>query len=207
MCGVTRRLAASGRGRIVVRLRCETWNRSGPSSSQPLRQAGLYSSSDAHIVRLERITPAGLMSSFFKVAVCHAPHMIPAWSSFRGVYSYIFMNDPPAPHPHRLSNIFFNLVKVGVLMRLDILLPWSHFGLSTLKWSEDFMVVSFGVAWLKRQKKNISSFFKKNPCYGICFHVSLQAFFFTAWAGTIKLVAIYFDKWLIVSRVKGSILC
>lgn len=68
MCVVTQQLAASGRGRAVVRLLCETWNRFGPSSSQPLRQYGLYSSSEARIVRLERIcavTPAGLMSGVF----------------------------------------------------------------------------------------------------------------------------------------------
>ena len=68
MCAVTQQLPPPGRGRGVVRLLCETWNHSCPSSSQRLRQYRLYSSSEAHIVRLERVcavTPAGLPSRVF----------------------------------------------------------------------------------------------------------------------------------------------
>lgn len=41
MCAVTRQLAASGQGRVAVRLLCETWNRFGPPPSQALRQYSL----------------------------------------------------------------------------------------------------------------------------------------------------------------------
>lgn len=99
MCAVTQQLPPPGRGRGVVRLLCETWNRSCPSSSQRLRQYRLYSSSEARIVRLERIcavTPASLPSRVFfffpfsllEVENWRGLHMIPVWSCFCEVLSF-----------------------------------------------------------------------------------------------------------------------